>query len=84
MYAQDCWYLIFNLQQCLLMSAANDLTRLRQGLEGVSRDLQEKQNQHQLTVVKTNTLHDAIERERAGTCLYLSCKSLSWRVIFYC
>ena len=78
MDVRTSWYLVFNLQQFLLMTAANDLTRLRQSLEGVSRDLQEKQNQHQLTLVKTNTLHDAIERERAGTCLHLSCKTLSW------
>jgi hypothetical protein len=45
---------------------ANELMRLRQSLEDVSRDLQEKQNEHHLTVLKSGTLQDAIERENAG------------------
>ena len=40
--------------------------RLRQSLEDVSRDLQEKQNEHHLIVLKSGTLEDAIERENAG------------------
>ena len=44
---------------------ANELMRLRQSLEDVSRDLQEKQNEHHLTVLKSGTLQDAIERENA-------------------
>jgi len=43
---------------------ANELMRLRQSLEDVSRDLQEKQNEHHLTVLKSGTLQDAIEREK--------------------
>lgn len=54
------------LSLLLMMFPANELMRLRQSLEDTSRDLQEKQNEHHLTMVKSSTLQGAIERERAG------------------
>ena len=50
---------------CVHIFAANELVRLRQQLEAVSRELQEKSNEHHLVFVKGNTLESAAEREHA-------------------